>query len=87
VFKNGDDCCRLPAALAGLENELLIVESTAEVGMPVIKSIKGTRKCVIKNVSLKCEVRHHVSCVQDTTLKQSCGGRSKYSGILRCVEC
>jgi len=85
VFKNGDDCCRLPAALAGLENELLIVESTAEVGMPAIKNIKGKR--VIKNVSLKHEVRHHVSCMQDTTLKESCGGRSKYSGILGCVEC
>jgi len=68
MFKNGDDCCRLPAALAGLENELLIVESTAEVGMPAIKNIKGTCKCVIKNVSLKHEVRHRVSCMQDTTL-------------------
>ena len=48
MFKNGDDCCRLPAALAGLENELLIVESTAEVGMPAIKNIKCTCKCVIK---------------------------------------
>jgi hypothetical protein len=71
MFKNGDDCCRLSATLAGLENELLI----AAVGMPAIKNITGTCKCVIKNVSLKREVRHHVSCVQDTTLEQSCGGR------------
>jgi hypothetical protein len=55
MFKNGDDCCRLPAALAGLENKLLIVESTAEVGMPAIKNIKGTCKYVIKNVFLKHE--------------------------------
>jgi hypothetical protein len=75
MFKNGDDCCRLPAALAGLENELLIVESTAEVGMPAIKNIIGTFKCVIKNVSFEHEVRHHVSYVQDTTLRQPCGGR------------
>lgn len=87
AFKNGDDCWRITAALAGLENELLIVESIAEVGMPAIKNIKGTCKYVIKNVSLKHKMRHHVSCMQDMTLKQSCGGRSKYSGILHCVEC
>lgn len=81
MFKNGDDCCRLAAALAGLENELLIVESIADVGMPAIKNIKGTCQCVIKNVSLKHEVRHHH--VQDTTLKQSCSGR--YS-ILECYN-
>jgi hypothetical protein len=40
VLKNGDDCCKLPTVLAGLENELLIVESTAEVGIPAIKNIK-----------------------------------------------
>jgi hypothetical protein len=72
VFKNGDDCCRLPAALAGLENELLIVESIAEVGIPAIKNIIGTFKCVIKNVSLKHKVRHHVSYLQDLMLQQSC---------------
>jgi hypothetical protein len=40
VLKNGDDCCKLPTVLAGLENELLIVESIAEVGIPEIKNTK-----------------------------------------------
>jgi hypothetical protein len=39
VFKNGDDCCRPLIVLAGLENELLIVESTDGVGIPAIKNI------------------------------------------------
>lgn len=72
MFKNGDDCCRVPGALAGLENELLIVESIAEVGIPAIKNITGTSKRVIKNVSLKHKVRHQVSYEQDVRLKEPC---------------
>jgi hypothetical protein len=43
--------------------------------MPAIKNIKGTCKYVIKNVFLKHEGWHHTSCVQDTTLKLTCGGK------------
>jgi hypothetical protein len=35
----------LVAFRAGLENELLIVESTAEVGIPAIKNIKHVQIC------------------------------------------
>lgn len=69
MFKNGDDCCRLPAALAGLENELLIVESIAEVGMPAIRYIKRYLQICYQKYISQNKVKHHVSSVGDMKIK------------------